>query len=419
MKILWITNIILPAPAKFVGLPTPVTGGWMYGLMDELSKIKGIEFAVATVYSGRHLKIINEKGVGYFLLPCRNILKYQKYLEGYWNEVCNSFEPDIVHIHGTEYPHGLACMRKRPDLNYIVSIQGILSVYQQYYLGGVPYIDIIRNITFRDIARMDTLFHAKNEMRKRSSWEKEYFRRTKHVIGHKSWDRVHAGILGPGARFHFCNDTLREKFYTTKKWEIDNCRKHSLFICQGAYPHKGLHQVLKAVAMLKSEFPNLRISVAGPIIARSATWKDRLRRSGYGSYIRRMIRCYNLEAHIEFPGELDEEKILDAYLNANVFVCPSMIENNPNSLGEAQILGVPCVAAYVGGVPEMVIQGETGILYRYEEVEMLADAIRRLFMDTEYAKKISFQGTIAAENRHNSLTNSERMRSIYFNLAGK
>ena len=54
-------------------------------------------------------------------------------------------------------------------------------------------------------------------------------------------------------------------------------------------------------------------------------------------------------------------------------------------MGEAQLLGVPVIASYVGGVPDMVTHGETGLLYRFEEVEMLAEGIRNLFMNMALA----------------------------------
>ena len=59
-----------------------------------------------------------------------------------------------------------------------------------------------------------------------------------------------------------------------------------------------------------------------------------------------------MEDKIEFLGRLSAEGMKQAYLDANVFVMPSTIENSPNSLGEAMLLGVPCVAADVGGVAE-------------------------------------------------------------------
>ena len=417
MKVLWITNAIFPEPSKKLGLPIPVFGGWMYGLAQDLSCFADIELAVATIYDGTDLKVFYEKGIHYYLLPSKYALKYQSHLEVYWREVCNVFNPDIIHINGTEYPHGLACMKSQPNKTYVISIQGILSVCQRYYLGGLSNKEIINNITFRDIVRMDNLFQSRMKMQNRSKWEKQYFTLTKNVIGRTTWDKSHSLLLSKTARYHFCNESLREEFYTSTKWKFDNCKKYTIFLSQAGYPLKGFHQVLKAVALLKIEFPTITINIAGHNISNVTTLMDKLRMSGYGKYISKLIKQLDLGENVNFTGELNEEQMVQAYLNSHVFICPSIIENSPNSLGEAQILGVPCIAAYVGGVPDMIIHGETGIMYRFEEVEMLANYIRILFTESDLAKKISSSGIIAAETRHNRLINKETMRAIYSNLS--
>ena len=102
------------------------------------------------------------------------------------------------------------------------------------------------------------------------------------------------------------------------------------------------------------------------------------------------------------------------YLNFNVFVCPSSIENSPNSLGEAQILGTPCIASYVGGIPD-VMSGIEDNLYRFEEVEMLAEKVCRVFLDGEKQKDMS---AIAAR-RHDPLNNNQQLLSIYHKIIGR
>ena len=123
MNILWITNTIFPAPSVALGLSKPVTGGWMYGLAEQLSASSGVRLAVATRYSGREVKTFKVDGVFYYLLPAKSQFVYQRSLEPIWQRVCEEFTPDLVHIHGTEFPHGLMCVLSCPKSHYRVSIQ--------------------------------------------------------------------------------------------------------------------------------------------------------------------------------------------------------------------------------------------------------------------------------------------------------
>jgi hypothetical protein len=183
MKVLWITNTIFPAPSKSLGIPAPVTGGWMYGMAKQVSAVQGNHLAVATIYSGLEFKSLNIEGITYFLLPSKTTTHYRKKLEPIWEKVCNELKPDIIHIHGTEYAHGLACMRACSSLNYIVSVQGMVGIYARYYCAGINTWAIIKHITFRDLVKFDNLYQAKRKFNRRGEFEKEYFQRTHHVIG--------------------------------------------------------------------------------------------------------------------------------------------------------------------------------------------------------------------------------------------
>ena len=414
MKILWIVNTIFPAPSKALGLSAPVYGGWMYGLAEQISKSIGIELAVATIYSGTEQKKMKIDGIEYFLLPCKNNIKYNSSLEQYWEQVCFQFVPDVVHIHGTEYTHGLACMRKLPHLKYVVSIQGLLSVIARYYYAGIPFWEVLKNITFRDLVKRDTLFHSKKMFQKRGLYEMEYLERTKHVIGRTNWDFTHTKAVNFKVKYHFCNESLRDGFYTATKWNIENCESYTVFLSQAGYPIKGLHQVIKAIAILKKDYPTLKIKIGGANITKSETIKDKIKLSGYGKYINGLIKQYKLENHIVFLGTLSEEQMIMEYKKAHVFICPSSIENSPNSLAEAQLLGVPTIAAYVGGVPNMIEEGKTGFMYRFEEVEMLALAIDKIFsMSKNDLVRLSENERIVASSRHDRNEITQEMIKIY------
>jgi glycosyltransferase involved in cell wall biosynthesis len=409
-KILWVTNTIFPDAAINLGVTPPVYGGWMYGLASDLAKSRDINLAVATVYSGKEVKFFEVNDIRYYLIPQRS--QIDKMLSD-WRTVNEDFAPDLVHIHGTEYGHGLALMNACPNLKYVISLQGLVSVYHRYFLAGMSTWDVLRNITFRDIIRWDSLFNAKNNFYKQGLIEKEYIRRANAVVGRTDWDHAHTLAINPKVTYYFCNESLRNEFYTDEKWSLKKCRRHSIFLSQAGYPIKGMHQVIKAVALLKAVCPDILVEVAGHDITKTKTLKDRLKRGGYGRFIKSLLKTYRLEKHIKFLGPLQAEEMKKAYLRSHVFICPSSIENSPNSLGEAQILGVPCIASYCGGVPSMVKDKESAMLYRYEEHEMLALNLKELFNSKSQAENIAHIGKIEATIRHDRAKNLDTIISIY------
>lgn len=413
MKVLWITNILLPDICNKIGVKIPVVGGWMASSLNAL-KGNGIDFGVASLYNGNVLKdyIIND--VHYFLIPApKNNNKYNISLEKYWKEVNEKFAPNLVHLHGTEFAHGLAFIKACPDVKVVASIQGLVSVIHRYYFGGLSTNDILLNISLRNILKIDSLFQGRKRMRKSGDNEIEIVKSISNIIGRTSWDKSHALALNPNINYHFCNETLRNSFYN-KKWCYDECEKYSIFLSQAGYPIKGLHQMIKAISFIKNKYPQIKLYVGGHNITKYDTLFDKIKISGYGLYIKRLIRKYNLESNIYFLGMLTEEEMVSRYLKSNLFICPSSIENSPNSLGEAQILGVPLIASYVGGVPNMVEDGKTGYLYRFEEVEMLAELIDKVFsMQQNELEILSINEREEAFRRHNPSTNAKQIIEIY------
>ena len=159
--------------------------------------------------------------------------------------------------------------------------------------------------------------------------------------------------------------------------------------------------------------------MAGTNIINRNTLIYRIKITGFGSNVYKLINRLDLSKQGVFTGILSEKEMIKEYLSAHLFICPSSIENSPNSLGEAQILGVPTIASFVGGVSDMVEHGRTGLLYRFEEIEMLAEQIRSIFNSPQLAKELSKQGIIAAAQRHNQVTNRDQMLQIYSLIAGR
>ena len=171
--------------------------------------------------------------------------------------------------------------------------------------------------------------------------------------------------------------------------EIRKLRKNSLFfISQASYPVKGFHIFLDALSILKDKYPNVKVYVGGYNPTDKSTLKNRLKRNYYGIYLEKRIKELNLEKNIIFTGVLSEKEVLGKLLNSNVFVSPSTIENSPNSVGEAMLLGVPIVSSYVGGVMDMLVHKKEGFLYQGDAPYMLAYYIDKVFNE-ENTNKIT------------------------------
>jgi len=409
MKILWITNTLFPDVCHSLGIKTPVVGGWMYASATAiLDKKPSIKLAVASFYNGSEIKTIESKEILYYLLPKKTNITYDSGLEKYWRQIKNEFSADIIHIHGTEYPHGLAYIKACGTENLIVSIQGLVSIYERYYYGGINKWDLFKNITIRDIIQRDSIFRQRKLMKHRGQYEKEVLKLSSHFIGRTLWDRTHIWANNPEAHYHFCNETLRSSFYQNQ-WDYKNCEKNRIFLSQANYPIKGLQQMILALPIILKQYPNTKVYVAGNDFINNRGSKI----NGFGKMIKECIKKNGLEAHLIFTGLLSEQEICQHFLKANVFVCPSSIENSSNSIGEAQLLGVPCVASYVGGIEDIIKNGESGLIYRFEEVEMLAMSICTLFSDLVLVKKLSKAEKEVAAIRHNKELNSSRIIEIY------
>jgi glycosyltransferase involved in cell wall biosynthesis len=97
----------------------------------------------------------------------------------------------------------------------------------------------------------------------------------------------------------------------------------------------------------------------------------------------------------------------------HVALIPSTIENAPNSLAEAMLLGTPCVASFVGGNADMLDGGRCGLMYAYDDAVMLAHAIDRIFASDELARNLSSAARETALARHDPATLTNTLTGIY------
>jgi len=362
MKILWLTNIPLPEASMLMNEKITPFGGWLVNASFNLAEQEGIKLSIAFPKNGvNEIKILEGRKIKYYTFPIvdEKEVVNDKYSLSF-DKILEEIKPNVVHVFGTEYPHTLAmvnaCNNKR--IKIVVSIQGLVSVCEKHYYAQLPN-HIINRFTLRDFLKQDNVKQQRDKFKKKGKLEIEALKKVKHVIGRTTWDKACTTQINPKVKYHFCNETLREEFYK-HTWDISKCEKHSIFVSQSSYPIKGLHFMLKAMPLILDQYPNAKLYIGGSDITKEITLKEKLKISSYGKYIKELIKKYNLKDKVIFTGLLNEKQMCERYLKSNIFVCPSSIENSSNSLGEAMILGVPCVASNVGGVRDMLEDNEEG-----------------------------------------------------------
>lgn len=413
MRILWTVNLIPRDAAQGLGISSDVLGGWVESMASRLKKIDGVQLAVAckTEKQNNFDRII--EGVRYFSLGYGGKTSLQE-LEKLSASIIEKFKPDIIQVEGTEFLHAKAMLNVGNSQNIptVVSLQGILNGQYQYQCGQLPIDDMMFSRSLTNIFTAWILHLRKTRWYKpRMKTEGETIAKAKYLIGRTTWDRAHAYKLNPDAKYFSCNRILRAPFYQ-KDWHIDTMERHSLYVGNGYYALKGLQYVIEALPQLMREYPDVKVYVAG---VKPFEENDRrpFYKKGYGMYLEKRIKDLNVGEHIVFTGPLQAEEVAEKLSRVHAYVLCSAVENSPNTLGEAMCIGTPCVAAYVGGVPDMAADGESALFYRNDDPALLAWNVKRIFDDDALALKLSANGRRQARVTHDAEKNARTLFSIY------
>ena len=449
MRILWLCNIMLPAIGEALGLPYSNREGWLTGIYERICKEegKGIERenGISTdggsisdgVRGNKRIELgicfpmeemlfhslgmktggrfrIGEAGVVCYALE-ENLAApeiYDNRIEGHIKEILEDFKPDIVHIFGTEFPHTLAMVRAfgRPE-RMLVGIQWLCSACADAYMADLPE-RVIQRKTFRDWLKKDSIPQQQEKFRIRGEREKEALKGVRHITGRTEFDRRETGKINSEANYHFMNETMRSPFYSGR-WKAEKCRPYSIFLSQGDYPLKGFHYVLRAMPEILARYPKACVYVAGNNIIAHKSVKDKIKISSYGKYLLELIKKYGLEKHVKILGRLSADEMKKQFLKSSLYICPSSLENSPNSVGEAMLLGVPVAAADTGGIPSMITDGKEGLLYPPGNVKKLAECVMRTWEEQEETLKRAEAARARALQTHDGNRNYERLLGIY------
>lgn len=405
LRVLWLVSAPLPEASRLFGSQETPFGGWLVGSAASL-RGTDVRLTIAHVSAGTRRESRSSSTASFVALPNSGF-------EGHLAELICELQPDVLHVHGTEWHHALTAVQcaQMAGTPSVVSLQGLLSQYSQHYLHGIPAV-VRYGFTPRDFARRTNPELGRRDFLRRGKRELDLIRQADYVVGRTEWDQACVTQADPTVRYLHCDEVLRPSFYETS-WSLGTCRAHSIFVSQGGYPLKGLHRALQALPTILREFPDAHLYVAGADPTHRSRKLGLWRVGSYGLYIRWLIAKLDLREAVTFLGVQDEGSFRDRLLESNVFVLPSSIENSPNSLAEAMLVGVPAVSSFVGGVPSM-LEGTHGVtLYQSDAPYMLAEAVLSIFRDGASATRNAANAQGAAAARHSAERHSARLRFIY------
>lgn len=394
MRVLWFEITI---PGRYKDDNAPIAG-WQDSLEQIVRTCKDIDLTIAfTGTTGMMPKTVD--GVKYIpLVPHYSFWedKYSRY-HNRWttaNKVVplavkcvEDVKPDIIHCFGTEWEFGQVA--RYTDIPVVIHMQGCIAPYNDaLFPPGYSASDEILQAGL-NIRKLWRLWRGRTFNRTWEDMEQSNFKAVSNYMGRTEWDWQLVELFHHGAKYFHVEEALRPAFIeTAQEWQPKLGMHKLRLMTTGCQTHwKGMDTLLKTAHVLKEQGVDFEWLVAGNM--------------GMKKEIERKERLTFEENNVKLLGFTGPDELQQYLLSSDMYVHTAYIDNSPNSVCEAQYLGVPIVATNVGGIPSIVIDGEEGKLVSANSCYNMAYEIISLSHDKARQKKYSSNSRKHAMERHN------------------
>ena len=386
--------------------------GWVAALQYYLEKESDIELALAFITSVPSQKEKRGRTLYYpiYMPDRRPFQKLYYYWKGYkkdefdksvvtpLKDVISDYNPDVIHIFGTE--SNLGYIVGETDIPCIIHLQGLLcAVSNTCYPIGIGERNLMSITEKREFWFRNGLVFNNRRMKVSAEREKDHLKRCRNIIGRTRWDREIAEFYNPCVEYFHIDEVLRMPFYNAEKWKYKGGK---LIIVSTLSPtiYKGFDIILKTSKALQETGIDFEWNIIGI--------------NGNHKIIRLIEKTCSLcstNLNINYLGIKKPEEMIEILHNATIYVHPSYIDNSPNSLCEAQYLGMPTIATNVGGIPTLMDYNEK---YMASPVVPHSLAIKILALNQEIKEGV-YVNTLStiAQDRHNPDKILESLKSTY------
>lgn len=403
MKVLWISS----HGGNYKDNQVKGTGGWVGALQTYLTEYQSdFELGICFAHNTDSTPL-KDKNVTYFPVLYKtgttiiSKLKYRffgnenKFQRGLIEDivkVIKYFNPDIIHIWGIENNYA-AVIPYIKDIPFVVHIQGLTAACSYTYCPPM--------FSLKDIFKTNSLTafikYGGERARYRSFLERAerellVSKYVRNWLGRTDWDKEMSKILSTNSTYYHCDEMMRSSFNISKKWQYHYDHK-TIHIQSNISEdwYKGMDLVLKTAKILKNKGINIEWKIFG--------WE---RKSIILKSIAKKLNIIPEDVNVYCCGRVAADKIKDELLYCDVYVHPSYIENSSNAIAEAQLLGVPVIAQYVGGNPTM-LKNKSGCLVQPNEPYIMASTIIDIVQkaNSDFYSKNSLLVSAKRQNKDN------------------
>lgn len=393
IKILWFETT-MPSRYERSGI---VGGGWQDSLENIVRNCSEIQLHIA-FESHKYTEAKCIDGVWYYPMNFSYSLKERIMDQFSWDsnirhivdeglKVVDKVRPNLIHVFGNEWSFGL--IQKFTQIPCVIHIQGswisyFNSLYPPKYNGFTVFKSIAVNLR-----KQWRLFRSDYKDKSRLKMETEIWKAVSFYMGRTEWDRALVNTLSSNAKYYHVEEALRPAFLESiKKWSLPTSKAINLISVGCSSYLKGMDMLLKTANVLKNMGVEFIWKVAGqldPLMKQVIEQKEHLNFS---------------DCNVEILGYVDAEQLTNILVDSAIYVHTAYIENSPNSICEAQILGLPIISTHVGGIATLVKDKRGGVLIPANEPWQMANAIVELFEDKERMKSYSDYNMNQARKRH-------------------
>jgi glycosyltransferase involved in cell wall biosynthesis len=317
---------------------------------------------------------------------------YKKSLNDYLS-IIEKVRPDIIQIFGLESPY--IRIIGNTAIPIIVHIQGLLPPYMFKFYTRFTSFEIFRSLNVESIIRAQTPFYKKAAIKRQIKLEESIYSDCKYFFGRTDWDRYVLKSIAPNAKYFYCQEIMREPFYHYI-WEQKRGKIFRIFTTIRDVFYKNVDIIFEVTNLLEKYNSDFEFQwfIAG--IDENDISVKVMRRKGFGS--QRLVLL----------GSLKASDLVQELLKSDLFVIPSAIENSPNALQEAMLIGMPVIATHAGGISSLIEHGKTGLLVPEGEPFSLAGAILELKDAGEKIRMLGSNARLVSMERNNpgSVVNS-------------